>query len=477
MNPKVFISYSWASSEHEEWVLAFANQLSDAGVHVILDKWDLKEGQDAHAFMETMVSDESIKKVLLICERSYVSKANSRIGGVGTESQIITPEIYGKKDQSKYVAVVRERDESGEACVPLYYKARIHIDLSNAASYAENFEKLVRWIYDKPLYVRPELGGKPSYLTENAEIVRLSTTAAFARAMDALKNGKLHAVPALIEYFDIFIAEFEKFRLDSGRDPFDEAVMESIKNFIPYRDEVVRLISTIITYSDNEETRTLVHRFFERMLPYQSAPLNSGSYRDWDWDNYAFITHELFLFVIAYCLKVEKFEFALNLIESEYHQPKRFNYGHPPMAPYLDFRTYLKSFEARNQRLQLRRLSLRADVLKERCVGSQVEFTHLMQADFVLYLRSKIIFKDQFAMWWPETLIYYGHRGAVFESFARSISRKYFEKIKLLIGVSSKEELGIALDQIETEQRLPQWQFETINPRYMCQFDLLATKN
>jgi hypothetical protein len=55
-NPKVFISYSWTTPEHEEWVVDLATRLMHNGVSVVLDKWDLKEGQDVYAFMESMVT-------------------------------------------------------------------------------------------------------------------------------------------------------------------------------------------------------------------------------------------------------------------------------------------------------------------------------------------------------------------------------------------------------------------------------------
>jgi SEFIR domain-containing protein len=58
MNPKLFISYSWSSEARQAWVLRLATQLREAGVDVILDRWDLKERHDAHAFMERMVSDQ-----------------------------------------------------------------------------------------------------------------------------------------------------------------------------------------------------------------------------------------------------------------------------------------------------------------------------------------------------------------------------------------------------------------------------------
>ena len=69
--PKLFISYCWSSPEHEDWVLRLGTELRENGVDVILDKWDLKEGNDANAFMEKMVADEEIKKVILVIDEQY----------------------------------------------------------------------------------------------------------------------------------------------------------------------------------------------------------------------------------------------------------------------------------------------------------------------------------------------------------------------------------------------------------------------
>ena len=97
--PKLFISYSWSNPVHEQWVLDLATELRESGVDVILDKWDLKEGHDAIAFMEKMVNDPEIKKVAIIADEVYVAKADGRKGGVGTETQIISQEVYEKQDQ------------------------------------------------------------------------------------------------------------------------------------------------------------------------------------------------------------------------------------------------------------------------------------------------------------------------------------------------------------------------------------------
>jgi len=64
------------------------------GVEVVIDVYDLQEGQDKYVFMERMVTDESVSHVLVFCDNEYQSKADERKAGVGTESQIITQEIY-----------------------------------------------------------------------------------------------------------------------------------------------------------------------------------------------------------------------------------------------------------------------------------------------------------------------------------------------------------------------------------------------
>ena len=120
--PKAFISYSWSSPAHQEQVRLWAEQLVGDGVDVVLDVFDLKEGHDKYAFMERMVTDKSVTHVLLICDRDYAEKADSRTSGVGTESQIVSKEIYEKVDQSKFIPIACEFSEDGEPLLPTFLK-------------------------------------------------------------------------------------------------------------------------------------------------------------------------------------------------------------------------------------------------------------------------------------------------------------------------------------------------------------------
>lgn len=80
--------------------------------------------------------------MIMVSDRAYAEKADGRRGGVGTETQIISPQIYAKADQNKFVAVVPELDADGKPFLPTYYGARIFIDLSNQEIYPEIFYSL-----------------------------------------------------------------------------------------------------------------------------------------------------------------------------------------------------------------------------------------------------------------------------------------------------------------------------------------------
>ena len=92
MPPKVFVSYSWSSPLHQQLVQSWAERLIADGIEVVLDIYDLKEGHDKYAFMERMVTDETVTHVMIVCDKIYTEKADARKAGVGTESQIISKE-------------------------------------------------------------------------------------------------------------------------------------------------------------------------------------------------------------------------------------------------------------------------------------------------------------------------------------------------------------------------------------------------
>lgn len=62
---KVFVSYSWETDAHKDWVRRFATRLRKHGVAIVLDVWNLRLGDDLFLFMERSMTEA--KYVLLIC--------------------------------------------------------------------------------------------------------------------------------------------------------------------------------------------------------------------------------------------------------------------------------------------------------------------------------------------------------------------------------------------------------------------------
>ena len=132
-NPKVFISYSWTNYEYVMKVRKLAKRLRSDGVDAILDEWSMHAGQDMDVFMEHSIRDAD--KVLILCDKGYTLKANERVGGVGKETSIISPEVYGKFDQRKFIPVCMESIQD----VPTYLKTKWAVKMNddNPDSYTD----------------------------------------------------------------------------------------------------------------------------------------------------------------------------------------------------------------------------------------------------------------------------------------------------------------------------------------------------
>ena len=439
-------------------------------------QWDLKEGHDSIAFMESMISDDEIKKVIMICDKNYSEKANQRSGGVGTEAQIISSEIYKKSIQSKFVAVVFEADEEGKPFLPAYYTSRIYIDLTYEADYAKNFEQLLRWIFDEPLYKKPKLGTKPNFL-DNANVKSLRTNIIFNRLMDFIKNDKHGKKGVLREYFEVFSKNLEEFRIIEIED--DEVLVENLNSFIPYRNEFADVIKTLIIYEIDYEIVEIISGFFESLIHYYYKKDDMRIWKETYSDNFKFIIYELFLYLIYLLIQNEKFEKLALILSRRYFSKEKQEYGKNPMQHYSIFRKHVATLEGRNKRLKLNRLSLCADMIKERAEQYGYNFNLIMQADFVLYLRGvidRIRYDERDCYWFPNTLVFSTFYPRPFDIFERARSTAYFNRIKILFNIDDKNNFEDILGVLEKDNALiPNWQFDSINPRYLLNFENLCT--
>jgi hypothetical protein len=434
--PKAFISYSWTNLEHEQRIVAWAERLVADGVDVVFDKWNLKAGGDKFHFLEQSATVKSVTHVLVFCDRRYSEKANAREGGVGTESQILSPEVYGKMDQAKILPVICEYDAAGRPFMPAFLATRIYFDFSSPEKTNDEWPRLIRHLYDQPLYVKPALGSPPNYITNPQQPVRV-TIGRFQTAKDAISKGSPAAAMALNDYFELFYAHLETFRIqpEEGKE-FDESVVASLDAFLPYRDELIEIFMSVVMASPQNASEP-IGDFLERLLYYKFSPNpDKGVWQETWADNFGFFLWELFLYTIAVFVKAKACGPLGELLTRQYVVPPSGQRFGRKTFGFTIFLHYSRTLARRNERLKLNRTSVAADLIKTRATHPQYPFHQIMQADFIAFLRAGFS-KDE---WFPFTLIYAAH-GTTFDLFIRAREKKGFLRLSEILGVFSKEDL------------------------------------
>lgn len=441
-SPKVFISYSWTSEKHTEWVADLGERLMNDGVVVVLDQWDLKDGQDLNDFMEQMVKDPEIKRVIIVSDSIYATKADDRKGGVGTETQIISQEVYESVDQTKFVPLLRERDGVGKACLPVYLKSRKYIDFSDTDNDADAYDQLLRNIYDRPRRRKPTLGKPPSHIFEDEATVVTSAQKA-KRFREFVTSGKGNPSAAFDYFAEEFFLNLEELRLVYSREQEEtwcQTIFGNIEHARAHRDVAVDVLSTGIKHIRDEWFYDALTRFLERLLPYQNRPQEMmGSFFECSEDNYKFLIYELFLYTVAAFVSTRRYGDARRLLDQAYVTPETLSGQRLKTYSFGQFNNQAGSLEGNcAKRENHRRLSVMADLVHDRADRTDIRFSNLVQADVICCLASSR--KGDMYGWYPRTIIYAGEMGNL-ELFARAVTESGFEPLKLLLGFATPIEM------------------------------------
>jgi hypothetical protein len=443
--PKVFISYSWHPTTNKNWVESFAERLFSDGIHVIIDIWDISEGQDKYLFMEQMINNNEISKVLLICNKEYALKANQKKGGVGIESLIISSEIYENADQKKFIPIVREYDDN-KPCLPIFINSRFYIDLSDEGAFEDNYEQLLRNIFNKPRSKRPPLGEPPAYIIEDNPIY-LKTSHKLKPLKDALIKEKRNIHSYVNNYIESFISCLNDYRFPKEYVPqnnVDEEVLKKIREFKILRDDYLSFLNIYLSYTDDLEI-DFFHNILERMIETVPEILSDGQYI---YDQFRFFYYETFIYTITFLIKKNKYKEVGYILHQPFmvYNPSSSNVE---LQPFICFNSYIGSFEHRKKRLQLRRISLKADLVHEYSNKDFIFFEELIQTDLLLYVISCLNLNTSyyFPYWSPSLAVY--TRNARIILIEKMISLKIFENMKYILNVKDIEDLKQKLENIK----------------------------
>lgn len=272
--PKVFISYSWESKEHSDWVKSLADKLLSDGIEAIIDSYDVSPGDRLPKFMESSIRDSDY--VIIICTEEYKRKANNREKGVGYESHIISAELYNNHNDRKFIPIIRQGDFN--TALPTYLDGKLAIDLRGNPFNEESYKDLIASIFK--VKKKPKVGIRPYYVDEyepitiegeDIKIVGIITNEVTLPKNDGTRGSALYSVPFRLSskptgtWSELFLRNWDcppRFtsihrpgiaRVESDKIILDGTTIEEVKQY--HRDTLILCVE-----KTNEEEKQIRRR-------------------------------------------------------------------------------------------------------------------------------------------------------------------------------------------------------------------------
>lgn len=455
MNPKVFLSYSWTSQAHQERVIEWAERLLADGVDVVLDVYDLKEGHDKYAFMERMVADPEITHVLVISDKEYASKADARCKGVGTESQIISKEVYEKTDQSKFIPIACEFADEDTPCLPTFLKARIWINFSSPEAVNQNWERLLRLLFGKPLHEKPTLGKTPAYITDDTSRPASPAHGKYSTLRQAILQGKKGVALYRRDFIDTCIQYADQLRVRERPDTsmLAERIVEDCGRLLPIRDHIIDWVLLESQMAPSEEFVESLLEVLERLRELKSRPAEINQWNDAWFGAHALFVYETFLYTVAALLKSEAYGELHTILTAHYLLPSTERHGG---EQFERFDGFLAQSDILNSVLApdgQRLYSPAAELLKRQANREDLPFADIIQADLLVLLMAFLI---PGTFWYPQTL-HYSSYGKEFPFFLRAAQGRHFKKLATITGVGSADALRQAVKEGLEKREVAHW--------------------
>ena len=157
-NPTVFISYSWDSPGHKNWVIALANELRRNGINAKVDEFITQKGTvNLNRMMIENIS-RSDYTIVVLTDR-YADKSNEFKGGVGYETSLLINSMVENID--KIIPIMRYKGDKNNA-IPYYLKGVSYIEFSDDNEYDEKIEELKHKILKVDMIEMEPLGEVPN---------------------------------------------------------------------------------------------------------------------------------------------------------------------------------------------------------------------------------------------------------------------------------------------------------------------------
>jgi len=447
MKPKAFISYSWTSEEHRETIRDWADRLIQDGVEVVLDQYDLQHGHDKYAFMERVVTDQSVTHVLVASDKRYATKADAKEAGVGTEAQIMSADIYNKVQQSKFVPLFCEFDEEGNPYLPRFLKNLIGFNFSTPEHVNAHWESLVRFLHGKPVFKKPALGTPPKYLEDEVDAPVTPARSRFEEFKRAFVAGRKGVVAYRSAFFEAWFTYADQLRdRVAPQLPLGEKILADHRRLLPVRD----LLADWAILESSEARPDTADAFIEvveKLLELRSRPAEVQSWNDAWFESHQLFAYEAFLYIVASLMRSQSYELLHLLLTTHFLLPEVERQVGRDFAGFEELRASTGRINEALLPQEKRGTGARyhsptGELLKRTSTRIDLPFERIMEADALCLMMAAVLRRGN---WYPNTVLYAGW-GAL-EFFQRAAQRRHFEKLAVITGVNDPTTLMAEVQQ------------------------------
>ncbi|PHM06439.1 hypothetical protein [Nostoc sp. 'Peltigera malacea cyanobiont' DB3992] len=220
----------------------------------------------------------------------------------------------------------------------------------------------------------------------------------------------------------------------------DELLVQSIDQTT---DLVIQFaqIAEVIATMNNSDAAHEIYKQFELILERYNLPRTfSGSYKDFDFDFYKFIGHELFVSFFSFLIRENRWELIANLLEEGIYVENDQISREQGLVSFIYVSEYVKLLDSRKERLHLNQISIHADILNKRHTQGElakvIPMQEFMDADCFLFLRSEFIAPgaSQWDKWIPWSKVY---MQKVPRYLLEASHTKYAEKLLRPLGIKN----------------------------------------
>lgn len=300
-----------------------------------------------------------------------------------------------------------------------------YIQCTGAGRFINEFIKLSEIIND----IAPLIGAGPT-------IIDLE---------NAIKDTK-SVGPLYLDYLNIINKELEKIKPDFSKfAEIDDAILWQINEGTQITSKFIEAALLASRFKNIDAIKT-IYDYFGNLFKLCKIPEGfSGSYYESHFDGYRFLIYEMFVSFIAALIKYDNWQIIGDILPNDiFIEQKESKY-----ISYINLNAFIHSLNAtRNDRLKLRRVSVMADLLKERFTDGDlsrlVSHNKFLEADYFLFMRSicdekktedSLLYRP--SLWCPRSCIYLTW---VPSYVVKAESKKYLEKLIKAAGIEKRED-------------------------------------